>query len=75
MKTQRFINLEAQFTKAEAAFNANPNKQTATVLAKVRGEIASLREEDKYTSEYLQAQHLAFVNRITNLVVDSIIYK
>lgn len=73
MKTQRFIKLEEQFAKAEVAFNMNPNKQTATVLAKVRGEIASLKEEDKYTPEYLKAQKYAFINRLRGLVVDAII--
>ena len=73
MKTQRFINLEEKFTQLELAFEKNPNKKTATDLAKIRAEISSLPKEEKYTKEYLQKEEYSFLSRISDLLVDSVL--
>ncbi len=62
--TEAYLNYLIEFSNAQDAFNANPNKQTATALSNLRAKKFS--EEEKYLKEYIKEHNSAGAKRLLN---------
>ncbi len=52
--TDYYFETKVEFEKAEKAFDAKPNRKTATILSDLRRKFERMPESKKYTSEHLK---------------------